>query len=252
MVVKLFFAGIILYFIYILLGYVFTAILRVPAYLKGTYICMFVFSNNALMGYPVVQALFGDVAIFYITIFNMAFNVLFFTISPHYIKKDAAIEAHQTEMEKPKVRDFINNGLLAGIAALVIYFGNIRLPDIFYSCVSFVGNITTPLSMIIIGSSLATVSLKQIRSSKGIWMMLPIRLGVIPLIVFFYMHLFTSDPMLISIGTIGAGMPVASLVSMITAQYPRQNQTATIGVALSTIVSMVSIPIMVALLNLAG
>ncbi len=249
MVLKLFLAGIVIYAVFVVLARVFTKIMRVPAYLRGTYMCMFIFSNNTFMGYPVVQALFGDSAIFYITIFNMPFNILFFTLAMHYFQKDAAIESDNLEKLKTDPRSLINNGIIASVAALIIYFVNIPMPDIFYECVGFVGNITTPLSMIIIGSSMAAASLKEIETEKGIWPMLPIRLGILPLIVWAFMHLWTSDPTIISICTVGAGMPVASLVAMGSAPYPRQNKAASIGVVVSTLCSLVTIPIMAALLG---
>ncbi|MCD8230575.1 MAG: AEC family transporter [Clostridiales bacterium] len=249
MILKLFLAGVVMYMIFPILARILTKIMRVPAYLRGTYMCMFIFSNNSFIGYPVVQALFGDSAIFYITIFNMPFNILFFTLAMHYFQKDAAIEAHNTEKHKPQLRSLINNGIIASVAALVIYFANIPMPDIFYTCVGFIGNITTPLSMIIIGSSMAAASFKEIRTEKGIWPMLPIRLGLMPLIVWAFMHLWTSDPTIISICTIGAGMPVAALVAMGSAPYPRQNKTASIGVVISTLCSLITIPIMAALLG---
>jgi predicted permease len=244
MVWKLFFAGIIAYFLYMAMGYIFTAVLRVPKFLKGTYICMFIFANSAFMGYPVVQALYGDSAIFYITIFNMPFNVFMFTLGTHYFKKDASLEENAPEMPKTSLRQILNNGLLAGIAALLIYFLNIPLPEIFYSCVGFIGSITTPLSMILIGSSLAAVSRQQILTEKGVWPMLPFRLLVIPAIIWLFMHLFTNDPTLIAICAIGAGMPVASLVAMVSSPYPRQHRCADISVSISTICSMVTIPIL--------
>lgn len=249
MVLKLFLAGIVMYCIFPVLARIITKIMRVPAHLRGTYMCMFIFSNNTFMGYPVVQALFGDSAIFYITIFNMPFNILFFTLALYYFQKDAAIEANNLEKMKVSVRSLINNGIIASVAALVIYFTNLQMPDIFYSCVGFIGDITTPLSMIIIGSSMAAASLKEIRTEKGIWPMLPIRLGLLPLIVWAFMHLWTDDPAIISICTIGAGMPVASLVAMGSAPYPRQNKAASIGVVISTLVSLITIPIMAVLLG---
>lgn len=249
LVLKLFFAGVIMYCIFPLLARVLTRIMRVPAHLRGTYMCMFIFSNNSFMGYPVVQALFGDSAIFYITIFNMPFNILFFTLALHYFQKDAAIESHQLDKMKTDPKSLINNGIIASVAALVIYFANIQMPDIFYSCVGFIGNITTPLSMIIIGSSMAAASFKEIRTEKGIWPMLPIRLVVLPIIVWAYMHLWTNDPTIIGICTISAGMPVASLVAMGSAPYPRQNKAASISVVISTLMSLITIPIMAVLLG---
>ncbi len=248
-VLKLFLAGVVMYIIYLVLAGIFTRLMRVPANLRGTYMCMFIFSNNIFMGYPVVQALFGDSAIFYITIFNMPFNILFYTLGLHYFRKDAAIGANDTGKGGMSLRSVINNGVIASAAALVIYFANLSLPDLFFECVGFIGHITTPLSMIIIGSSMAAASLKENNTEKGIWPMLPIRQGQMPLQVRAIMQLWTNDPTIISICTIGAGMPVASLVAMGSAPYPRQNKAASIGVVVSTLCSLVTIPIMAVLLG---
>ena len=96
---------------------------------------------------------------------------------------------------------------------------------------------------------MAAASFGEIKKERGIWPMLPIRLAVMPVIVWFFMHLVTNDVTLINICTIGAGMPVASLVAMGAAPYPRQSRSASIGVAISTIVSLVTIPIMAVLLG---
>jgi hypothetical protein len=63
------------------------------------------------------------------------------------------------------------------------------------------------------------------------------------------MHLVTTDTTLINICTIGAGMPVASLVAMGSAPYPRQSKAAAIGVAVSTLFSLITIPIMTIILG---
>ena len=250
-IVKLLIAGVVVYIITPLFARVITKIMRVPAHLRGTYMCMFIFANSMFMGYPVVQALYGDMAIFYCTIFNMPFNILYFSLAMNYFKKDAAIGAGTYQKEKINPKKFINMGIIASIVALVIYFVRIPVPALVYDCLGFVGNITTPLSMVIIGSALATVSLKEIKTEKGIWPMIPIRLALIPFLVWCIMHLFTKDPMIIGICTVSLGMPVASLVAMGSAQYERQGKCASIGVAVSTIFSMVSIPIMAILLGVA-
>ena len=100
MILKLFLAGVVMYVIFPILSWIITKIMRVPAHLRGTYMCMLIFSNNSFMGYPVVQALYGDSAIFYITIFNMPFSILFFSMGLHLLKKDAAIESGNYVKEK--------------------------------------------------------------------------------------------------------------------------------------------------------
>ncbi|MGN1157060.1 MAG: AEC family transporter, partial [Agathobacter sp.] len=205
LVIKLLVAGVAVYIMLPVLAFILTKLMKVPAHLRGTYMCMFIFANSMFMGYPVVQALFGDVAIFYCTIFNIPFNILYFSLALNLFKKDAAIESGTYQKEKINPKNFINMGIIASVVALVIYFARIPLPTLAYDCLGFIGNITTPLSMVIIGSSLAAVSLKEIKTEKGIWPMLPIRLAVIPVIVWLFMHLFTKDPMIIGICTVSAG-----------------------------------------------
>ena len=249
LVLKIFLAGLLLYLIMPFFAFLVTRLFRVPKNLRGTYMCMMVFANCQFMGFPVVQALFGSSAIFYCSIFNMAFNILFYTLGLTLIRRDAAAESGEEDAVKFRPRNVINTGVIASAAALVIYFANISLPDLFYDCIGFVGDITTPLSMIIIGSSLAAASLKDIKSEKGVLWILPVRLVVIPLLTWCYMHLFTSDPTLIGICTVAMGMPVASMVAMGSAKYERQGKCASIAVAVSTICSMVTIPIMAVLLG---
>ena len=62
----------------------------------------------------------------------MPFSILFFSMGLHLLKKDAAIESGNFVKEKLNFRSFINNGIIASIASLVIYFANIPMPDIFY------------------------------------------------------------------------------------------------------------------------
>ncbi len=247
-VIKLLVVGILSYVLFIAMGYLLTTVVRVPKFLKGTYICMIVFGNAAFVGYPVVQALYGDAAIFYVSIFHMPFNLFIFTLAPYCFKKDASFVGNTQAAKKASLRDIFNNGLIASILAVIIYFGNISLPEGFYSVISFIGNITSPLSMICIGSSLAAISLKQMKNEKYIWFMIPIRLVVVPLVTWCFLHLFISDSVLIAICTISSGMSVAALVSMLSIENKRQHQSATIGVAVSTIFSMISIPIMAVLL----
>ena len=56
---------------------------------RGVYQCMVMLANTAFMGYPVVQALYGESAIFYTTIFNFGYNILFYTYGSFLMDKDA-------------------------------------------------------------------------------------------------------------------------------------------------------------------
>ena len=225
-------------------------LLHVPKYLLGTYINMILFANNGFMGFPVVQSVFGDQAIFYMAMANLPFNILIFTYGMHNFRRDAEADKSKGKRAgKESWKRALNNGLIASVLALVIYFAGIVLPDIINEPISFVGNLTSPLSLILIGSSLGAVSMQEIRENKKVFAMLPFRFIAVPLITCCIASLLMTDPMLIAICTIGMGMPVASIVGMASAEYPRQHPTAAIGVSVSTIFSVVTIPVLIGVLT---
>lgn len=279
---KLFACGAAMYLSLPLLARLFAWVLRVPSNLKGTCMCMLVFSNCSFMGYPVVEALYGSGAIFYMTIFNMPFNFIFYSLAFRYIRKDAGLETMKvtrTDVEAtdvkvadkkrthtgaagrfrlyelyknlpPSIRASINPGTLFSLLALLLYFLQISLPELLLTSIEFVGNVTTPLSMILVGSSLAASSFAEIRTEKTAWMLLPIRLLLVPAAVWFAVHHLTADATLTAIATLSAGMPVGSLVAIASVPYPRQNKLASIGVAVSTICSLATIPLLVTFFHL--
>lgn len=249
-VLKVFLSGIICYGIFVALGYLFTRALRVPKALWGVYMCFMMFSNNTFMGFPVVQSLYGDSSVFYIVIFNMPYNILFYSLALYMLQRDAALETVGIEKQKFRLKDVINPGIIAALAALLIYFVELPVPNLIYACCGFIGNLTPPLSMILIGSSLAASSLADVKTQKiHLPLAMIMRLAVIPVIVWAFLHLMIDNTAIINICTIGAAMPVGSMVAMGAAPYPHQSKVANIGVALSTVLSICSIPIVALLLS---
>ena len=249
-VIKLFFIGIFMYVIvFYFAGKLFTKIFRIPKDMTGTYISMIWFSNTAFMGYPVSQAFLGESSIFYNMIFNMSWNIIMYSIGLNLYRQDAAVSTGGSAKRKIEYKKFINAGTIASVIALIIFFTGISLPDGFYDCVSFIGDVTPALSMIVIGGSLASISFKDLVSEKAIWCMLPFRLAFMPAITYLCLRLIIDDPLIIAACTISIGMPVGATVAMASAPYPKQHKAAAAGVALSTLFSMITIPILGILLG---
>lgn len=254
-VLKLFLAGVVCYAIFPVIAWVLVRVFRISVNLRGTYMCMIMFSNNAFMGYPVVSALFGNSAIFYATIFNMLFNLVVFSLGMYLIRKDAGVDGYMEEAPiRPRerirvIRQVLNNGVIASAVALIIYFAGIRLPLVVSETCSFIGNICMPLSMMVIGSSIANYPLKDLFSEKKIYLMTIVRLAVMPCLVYFLLQLFIKDDLLVKIATITIGMPVASVVAMGSTPYKEQGKEAAIAVVFTTLCSLITIPVMCTLLG---
>ncbi len=254
-VLVLFLAGLLCYCIFPLIAWVLVRFLRVPVTLRGTYMCMLIFSNNSFMGYPVVSALFGNQAIFYTTIFHMAFNLMFFSLGMILIRRDAQVDEYKPDRPlRPRerlavVRQVANNGVIASILALVIYFCRIPLPGIVSETCSFIGNVCMPLSMMVIGCSIAGYPLRELITEKRVYFVAAFRLILLPLLTYFGVGLLIPNNEIVKIATITVGMPIASLVAMGSAPFREQGKAASIAVVFSTLCSMATIPVMCMLLG---
>lgn len=212
-------------------------VLRVPKDCVGVYRCMIIFANTSFMGYPVVSALYGNNAIFYTTIFHFGFNVLFYTYATYIMAKDAG------QVSKFEPKRLLNSGVIAAVLAVVIYFAKIPMPDVILEPLSFVGNVTMPLSMIIIGSNMASYALGDVFKEKRMYFLAIIRLVIVPTLAFIIMRCITDDPISIGVVTTTLGMPVAAMVAMGSSSYEKQGKIGSISVILTTLCSIVTIPL---------
>lgn len=234
--------GIAFYGIALGLAWLFTRAMRTPEQQRGTYQFMLIFSNCSFMGYPIMESIFGTEAIFLNSIFNLPFNLLAFSYGIMLISRDgegkAAFDA----------KKLLNPGILASILALIIFAMHIRIPQVLRQTFGLVGNLTTPLSMLVLGASLSAVPMKEIFQEVRVYPMTMLRLVVLPIITCFLIKQVTSDSMLIGIATMTAAMPVASMSVMLSNQYHGNTKLASIGVFISTLCSVVTIPLIAELL----
>ena len=235
-------------------GYLMGRLLKVDRDLAGTYMLTILLCNNTFMGFPVVQSLFGNDAIFLTAVLHFAFNIMFYTLGLSVIRKDGK----RTELEKQFEKDgptatfvkstfrwknIINPGTIAAIAAMIIFFGGLEVPAIIVEPVTFVGALTMPLSMILIGANMSRYKMKEVLGDWRIYVVACARLMLVPIVIFFTSRLVFSDMRLVQIATITFGMPVAALVAMGPAEYEKQGKVGAIAVAFTTICSMLTIPI---------
>lgn len=199
------------------------------------------FSNCAFMGFPVLGALLGEEAIFYVAIYNILFNILVFTLGVEFLKKG------RNQPRTFSIMALINPGIIASIIGIVIFFGGITLPSVITGALDSVAGICTPLSMIVIGSMLSQMSIKQMFADKKVYWLSFIRLLVLPGIVFILLKVIlqVQDDWLIVIPVVVAGMPVASNAAMMAKAYDSDAEFASQLVMITTLISCISIPMLI-------
>lgn len=234
--------GILFYLAMPIIAIVLCKLMRFPADSKATFQLMLIFSNCSFMGYPVLESFLGKEAIFVSSIFNLPFNLIIYSYGLYLITKDSK------EQNGFKWKNLLSPGSIASVLAIIIYIAHIEVPDVIALCCSSLGGITTPLSMIVLGVSLAKIPLKEAFSDFSVYRMTLCRLIILPLLVFGVATLMSADKLLIGVATGTAAMPVASMCVMLSTLYNGNQKEASIGVFISTLCSMVTIPVLITIL----
>ena len=215
-------------------------LLRVKKNLKRSYECMMAFGNISFMGIPVLRAVFPNqqsTAILFQAIFVIFYHLFIFTYGIWLLGKDSG------KRVKFSVKSFLNAGTLSAIAAVILYFFDFTPPAIVVNCLDMLGSVTTPLSMILIGSSLASYSALKILKTPSLYLFSFIKLLVIPIIVWLVTKFFISDALLQGVITIIASVPVGSMTIMLATEYGGNEEYISQGLFMTTVLSVVTIPI---------
>lgn len=204
---------------------------------------LIIFGNQGFMGYALVFILFGEQGGFYLTIFNILYLFLIWTYGIHLFSKNKAVIQWKNIL--------LNPGVLATSIGLVLFFLPINLPEVISDCLEMVGKMTIPLSMIMIGSLIASVKGQSVflaMKNLSLWKMAGVRLLLIPLLLLPFAAFSVPFPLLY-IAVIVSGMPSATTISLYAQKYGEDAVFASIGVFLTTVLSMVSIPLLYIVLN---
>ncbi|MDD3368445.1 MAG: AEC family transporter [Lachnospiraceae bacterium] len=239
-------AGFLMYVGFILIGKIVVKVFRVNAIDKPAVECMMMFANVSFMGYPVLQSVLGDEAIFYCTMMHFAFNILVYTYGVNCFKQNKDGEKSSL---KDALQKCVNPGFIINMLALLVYVTGFRMNGIVYDTVYMVGNITSPLSMIILGSTMALFPLKESLCQKKSYIFAVIRLLVIPTIICGICRLTGVNEYFTGIATISTGMPVAAMVLILANQYESPSRKLVVSnILITTALSVVTIPLLVAFL----
>lgn len=206
----------------------------------GFYRFMTIFGNNAFMGIPVVEAVFGTV--FYAAIFNLPNNLLIYSYGTHLLSQKSG------KKSRFQWKRVLNPGTLTAFMALVMFLADLQFPKPMLNTLKTVGNITTPLSMLVIGSTLAGASLKSTFCNWKIYIFGVIKLLAVPFCILGIGMLFIKDTVTLGILTVITAMPCAAVSTMLCQECDQDSETAAKYVLVTTIMSVVTIPLVALLI----
>ena len=213
---------------------------------RGLFISMFFNSNTIFVGLPINQALFGDVSIPYVLIYYMCNTTFFWTLGTYLIQRDGEGEA-QFDL-KTSLKKVFSPPLMGFILGLVMVMLHIKLPAFLASDLQYLGNLTTPLSMIFIGLSVSHVGVKQLVLGKDHLLILLGRFLVAPLLMATIVYWAPLPSLMKQVFIIQSAMPVMTNAPVVARLYGADSDYAAVMVTETTLATMVVIPILMLLM----
>lgn len=200
------------------------------------------FSNAGFMGIPLVQSVLGDEAVFYVSSFVAILNILQWTYGVVVMTDDRFVITFQKIRTNPIVISFI-----IGIALFVL---PIQLPQTVIGVIGTAASMNGPLAMIVLGVYLGQVPLKTLFKERLVYLCTFVRLLLIPLLTIAVLSLFPKSYLTIKMAVlIAAAAPVGSNVAIFAQLYNKAYTQAVKDVCLSTVCSIITMPLMIGIAN---
>ena len=200
----------------------------------GVYKMMTTFNNIGFMGFPVIAAVYGNGALIYAVPFSIMFNILCYTWG---------IQTLCGGGEKGNWKRIINIGTISGSISIVLFFMQIPVPKMICSLSAGLSNLTGPLSMLVIGISIAAMELKDLFTDIKLLKFALIKLLAVPVAAMFLVCQVIDNRLICEVFLVMMATPAASMCAMLSQQYGGDYELAAKGVALTTILSVVTMPI---------
>ncbi len=191
-------------------------------------------SNGGFLGNPVIEGIYGMDGLFYASVFMLPVRIVMWSVGTSCFMKGSEENLVKKVLTHPCVA-----AIYLGLAAMVAGVG---FPVFLENTITGISSCNTPLSMMLIGMMLAEMNPKGLIDRTMVFYT-AVRLGVIPAVIFGITYFLPVPPLLRGITVIIAGMPAPVTTALLSAKYGGDESYATGMIFVTTILSLVTLPV---------
>ena len=196
-------------------------------------------SNSSFIGMPVAENIYGSLGVVYVSMFQLPIRITMWTSGLALFTKVDRKSAIKTILVHPCI-------VSMAIGIIIMIFSP-PLPGFVTSTIDYLSKCTIPLSMLIIGCILSECSIKEIFDRSAIYFSV-IRLVIFPLVIFVILKVLGVDDVLLGVSVIMSGMPAGSTTVILADKYDGDGHYASKVMFVSTLLSMLTIPLLCAII----
>ena len=228
----------------IVIGFLIPCLLRVPKRLHYTYQMLTIFGNVGFIGIPLASAVLGSESLIFVSIFNLLFNLLIYTLGISLLQRAAGqAEKEVTIPSSGRLQKLVNAGTVSAAVTVIFYLGNFHVPTVISSALSYTGRATTLLSMLVLGVSVAQIAPKEIFSHPKLYLFTLLRQILVPIGCILFMGSLIDNRLILNTMLLMVAVPAANMPLMLAKQLDMETDSISQGIILTTILSLVTVPV---------
>lgn len=213
---------------------------HLPGEKLGVYQYLILVGNTAFMGYPVIQAIYGDEGVFYASICNLVHNLITFSYAVGLLERGVT---------GVRQRRSCSACLLASIVGVVLFLSPFQLPESVHQALDWMGSITIPLCLLCTGARMSMDSVQRAMRSAAVWAVSLTRLVAFPLLLTPVLCILHCSGVTLVVPVVLFATPTALTAGAFAQQYGCDAEFAANTVVLSNLVSLLTLPVVVACLH---
>lgn len=202
--------------------------------------------NTLMFGLPIVQQVYGGMSVMYMGLSSVPFNLTLYSLSIWRLVRGSSEGGVKIRI---KLKDILSPVLVATMIAMVFLLAELPVHPLLKKFLDSTAPATLPMSMIVIGATMARGSLAETFKDKRVYVVCLARLIINPLLIWLMLSPFAMDPMLLKTAVVIAGCPCGVVVSVMSLQYGKDALLASRSVMASTLLSVITLPIIIFLLG---
>lgn len=201
-----------------------------------------IYSNCGFIGIPMAGGLFGSEGVFYITAYMTIFNLLVWTHGVVIMTGKADIKSIGKALLSPTI--------IATVVGFLLFVTRLMIPNVLLDTLSYIGNMNTPLAMLVAGVTIAQTDVRKLLLKPRIYYISFVKLLLIPIVMLLLFRLFEIPNVVLLTSVLAAACPTAVTVNLFSIRYEKNFLYASEVFAISTMASMITIPLVMYIANL--
>jgi predicted permease len=201
-----------------------------------------IYSNCGFIGIPLVDGFFGSEGVFYITAYITIFNLVVWT--------HGMITVSGKSDRKSIIKAILSPSVIATVIGFIFFIFRLMLPDTIYKACSYMAELNTPLAMIVAGSTIAQTNFLKLLGKIRIYYIAFLRLLLVPIVMLFLFSFFDISSTVLLTSVLAAACPTGATVSLFAIRYGKNYLYASEMFAVTTVLSLLTIPLVMAIANL--